>query len=1072
MPLNNKIIYNNINNIIIYNTSAGSGKTYKIIFKYLCLILSNKDYNYFMKIIVLTFTNKGVNELKRRIHDYLFNISYNYNNKDIKLFLLKLSAILLINIKKIIYKAKNILTCILNNYDYFNIYTIDNFSNILVQKIRFKNLLTSNVNISKDEVLFYKESLNIFLSSLNEKDKYYLYIIDFIIDKIKKKSFFNNVNDLRDLINIFNEKNFFILKHVYYHNVDDFILLKNYINSKLLKIRIFLKNESYKALEYIKNRNIFYKSFYRSLLPNFFHKFYNELVFEPSFKNPLNNSLIISIRLNKFYAKHIDQSQKKIIDRSCEFLLKKYYMISSYYNKYISDYILLFSIKNNLYFLGLLKKINSLLATIKKDNNVIFISDFNYIIYKYFFLNKDIIKNDIFFNISYIYYFIDEFQDTSYLQWKYIFHLITVNEFKNTIFMSGDIKQSLYRWRNANPDYFINLIYRKDLIKRFNKKIKYLNINYRSHYKIVHFNNVLFCNMSKFFLKKYYNKLYLDTIKQKVNKKCECGYVEVNLFDKDTYLKDLYNRVMGIISLNIRQGYHYKDLVVLVRKNREVDILLKLFKYSNVLFSSEDTILLNNFWCIKCIIYIIKLLSTHYNNRELKIKLLSLLIHNNKIYVLKDKIHFIFKKYLSLNIDVFFNSLHEFDINFKYDLTSTLSIYDLVQLIIKSFKLYNIYNICILDNFLDFVLDFVKLYNTSILIFLNYWDKKKSTLTISCVNNLNVIKILTIHKSKGLEFPVVILPFLDWDIINKNNNDSVWIKNNSSFLCNLKYFYIKLNKYITRINSDYKKLYYDHFSKYLFDNFNLLYVSTTRSIEKLYLFVNQSKLLENNISFYINFFLNNQNFLIKNNNKYTFGNDVRCIHYKNKLLLKNCKKYTSVILNDNDKYTSNIVIENKFFFKKNSNFISSYIEVFHETISQIYCFSDFKRIMLLVLFRSILDIEQYLILLKRIFYVLINRILYKFFMLPAISFCERELIIENNIFKPDRITFLNKKVYILDYKTGVFNKEHILQIRKYAAGLKMMGYRDIYSFLVYFDNKICNIKILYINYMHNHHVWL
>jgi ATP-dependent exoDNAse (exonuclease V) beta subunit len=1031
--------------LYIYNSSAGSGKTYKIIIEYLCLILLSKKKNYFKNILILTFTNKAAIELKDKIYKFLYNLIYFPECYKSKIFLENLNKNVHINnIQNIILKLKKLLYDILYNYDCLHIYTIDNFSYRIIKSFNLNSSLL--VELRDDNYIYYEEIIKYFINNLTISDINSHLIIDFIIDRINNYKSFNIHIDLLNFLLLLNEKNILFLNNDDKYNINDIILLKQNINTRLYYFKDYLRHQANIFLNKMSSTGINVNVFYRSLLPNFFKKFLTQDIFEYNFKNPFNKSLIKSIDNNIIYSRIIND-KTQIMNDFLKFSVDKYHTIYDFYHKNISKYILLSLIKKNLSFIGLLNKFYLLINKFKKLDNIMFISDFNYIISR--FITSQYITSA--YSINYKHCFIDEFQDTSSLQWNNIINFFKnySSNIKNNIYIFGDIKQSLYRWRNANPDEFIDIIY--DKFNSLNKKFN-LIVNYRSFSKIIDFNNNLFYYISKYFLNDKYKKLYLDSIFQKKYKNCACGYVEINYLDsKKDYLNNLFIKLTNVINKLLLQGYIYQDIVFLVRKNKESSILIKLFENSQINLFSRDSLLLKNCWIIKCIIYTLSLI-VYPNNKSLRIKLLVLLIKYKKIYISQNELDGFFHQCVKKSIYHFFNNFKKFNILLDYHTMYTMPIYDIVKLIITSFKFYSIKYITIVESFLDFIVTYTKKINYSLVLFLDYWNKKKENTTYSNINKINVINIFTIHKSKGLEFPIVIIPFSDWSFRGNNVDQGVWVKE-QDVNSNLKYFYLNYNKCMYNINHKYSKIYNKYLDILLFDNLNLLYVATTRAVEKLYLFININKIRINNISFYIDFFLKQSNILYYTNNKYVLGYNIKCYHYPRNIMLTENNTYLNHFVSQNIE-TSKFLSKNFNFYVKQNHVLDK--EMFHKIISNIYYYTDFKKIMNTLLIKRILSYQHYLIILKKIYSIIINKILFKFFTLSSISFCEREINFKGQIFRPDRVTFLMNKTYIIEYKTGLYSLNHVYQLNNYMNILKNMGYQHITSFLVYVNN---NIKI-------------
>lgn len=842
----------------IYNASAGSGKTYYLILNYLIILFNSNQIDYFEKILILTFNKKVSIEIKIKILNHL--ISFSKGEKTKMFFTIKFC--LKISSEELQYKSKNILKKIFYNYEKFNIITIDKF----IHKI-FKNStkfleIDKLFNIELDNKILIKKAIKIFLKNLPSL-RYYNILNEYIKIMIDKGNRWNMKNYLSTHVYNFllKESNLIYIDKIKNLSINKFYYLNEQIDINIFNIKNQLLYQCNYFFNFVKKNNIIIDP----LLNNFFHKVKKKYLLNLTYKKVFSKKLENLVLANKIIKnKFLSEKLKYILAIKIKNIFLYTKKIILLYNKNYTIYSIL---KKNLFFLLTIYKIIKILNKIKKEKNTFFNVDINLII------NKKIINHEIlpyyYDNIGekYQHYFIDEFQDTSFLQWDNIKILIeNILSENGTVLLCGDPKQSIYRWRGCNVENFLNLINNYNI--SYIKEIKNSKYNYRSSKEIVEFNNNLYLLASNNLKNDLYKKIYSKNIKQKYcNDLYKKGYVEINFLPKKNYLIEVNNIIISRIRVLLSKGFKKKDIVILTRKNKEVFDLNIFFNERGIKTQSSDCFLLKNYWEINCIIQLLNIINFP-NDYLIRIKWILLLKSNNKIICSEKKIQNFLFKIPNLNLNNFFIKLKNYGINLYDDIYSSIScFYILIEKIIKSINLDK--NKIYIQHFLDFILLNTKNIKNSINIFLDIWNIKKNEISIYIPKNIDGIKIMTIHQSKGLEFKIVILPFIYWNIIN-NKNSGNWIY--IDFFDKFDYYYVNMNKNMLNINIT-KKIYENYLDRSHFDNLNLLYVATTRATEKMFIFSIANKLssIENNISYYLYNFLLKKKLFINNKIKYSFG---------------------------------------------------------------------------------------------------------------------------------------------------------------------------------------------------------
>ncbi|SVC59199.1 uncharacterized protein METZ01_LOCUS312053, partial [marine metagenome] len=358
---------------------------------------------------------------------------------------------------------------------------------------------------------------------------------------------------------------------------------------------------------------------------------FNKII-NQNYKGIYNNQLESTLAVGNLYSAKIDQDQKKLINSIQEDLLKIYRKAkASIYKVKLYNNLL-----NNITPLSIINAINNELINLKEEDNSILISEFNKII------NEEI-KNQpapfIYEKIGTKYknYFIDEFQDTSNLQWENLIPLIenSLSSENASLTIVGDAKQSIYRWRGSQVKQFIELI---NNTNPFNIEPNVISLpnNYRSSKNIVEFNNGFFTHISPLiFNDDYFKKNYLKASQEiKQNKE---GYVNIRLLNKDKNADEnqLYNdNVLEIINSCLKNGHQLKDICIITRKRKEGVIIADFLTEKGIDIISSESLLIDSSPDVRFILDTINYCLSE--DVASKIEILNYLYKDNKTIELRD----------------------------------------------------------------------------------------------------------------------------------------------------------------------------------------------------------------------------------------------------------------------------------------------------------------------------------------------------------------------------------------------------------------------------------------------------
>ncbi len=904
-------------NYLALKASAGSGKTFALTVRYICLLLLGAKPN---EILTLTFTNKAANEMSERIYKTLLTLG------DDEAYLNAIENEVNLSKEEILGK-KNILIKQFSNAN-LSIFTIDKFVNKILREFCGYIGISDDFEIKNDDIekLSYE-----FLKSLNEKDFQTLIDLSFY----EKKKF----NSIFELFKTILEKN----EDIEVINIDASLI-------ELQKENIL--KEAFKIKESILS------------CANASNSAKNAVDFE-TFEDLFGRTWLEKENFEdySYFKKCANESSKSDFFKLKE-ELSIYYKIRAGFslNKIFEVYL----------------KFRNFKFEFNKNKNYLEFNDISNLVYD--LLSTKIDKDFLYFRLdsNYSHILIDEFQDTSLLQYKILEPLIDeilsgdVTKFK-TFFYVGDTKQSIYRFRGGKRELF-------DYVANTNKilEVEVLNTNYRSCENVINFVNELFLNLP--------NYEYFKQESVRAN-----GYVEVI---KDTNLEEeeKFVNIAEKIEELLNNGVNFNDIAILTYTNDDVLSLYYYLKqkFPSIKISTEMTSKLINQQNVKAVINAIKYI---YFKEEIYKENLNAIIGNKLLTT------------LDLEIVLEEKSVQEV----IKELSKKLKIID--ENIIKLIEVSSSFN-----NIVDFVYEI---------------DKLEAIMENSESKGL---QILTIFKSKGLEFHTVIL----LDRIKRKNVDK------SSLLFDyenleLKNIFYKIKGY-ENFNEDYKKAIDKEKKLSLEDEINILYVAMTRAKNNMIIFKKEKSSV----------------FDILNMNVCKIGKMINSSNLVKNIEEKSIISYTPLNLGTQEKQ---ITKEKEL---KENHLHSRYFGLAtHYCLEMLnnFSFNDLKYTLNLAKtrFSNYLSDKDFIDIENRLAH-LINNDFFKFLTTNSVLTSEQSLIYKEELKIIDLLIFKNDTYYILDYKTTKeeLDEEHKNQVLYYKEAIKeIFKTSNVKSCLVYLKIDNC-----------------
>ena len=837
----------------IINSSAGSGKTFKLAIEYISKLFSKQNDDHFKSMLALTFTNKASAEMKYRILLFLNDLKHQRD----KIVLQQIVRTTSLDESAIQKRAATILQKILYNYSNFNVITIDSFTNNIIRNVNTELENRDDFLVEFDSQIYIDQAIEELLSEIDEDNelkellfefaKYKLAINkswDISYDLIKFGLFIDKESN-QDQVEYFKKKN---LK--FFSQIRKKVLALNLNKTKYIHD---LTNDS---LDLIDQNGLNENDF----KGGYFTKYLQKLKSQANFN--INESSEKSLKgESNLYNKTLEKNKVDIIEKIRPLLLKNYLKIKK-------SIIEIDKINSTLSFIppiSLISRIEDKIDKIQKENNIRLISKFNTQ------LNALIKLNDapyIYEKLGSIFvdFFIDEFQDTSELQWENLIPLISNSIHseshdgsKGSLLIVGDPKQSIYRWRGGEVNQFLHLIHNQKNPFHFKRILDDKeDINYRSCKEIVDFNSEFFTFLSNNLDLGIYDSDDLN-FRQKSNKN-ETGYVSVDISDNESFFLKIEKQILDLLS----RGYSPSEIVILVRKNKHAKELIENINTEEFDFISSDILQINNSIKVQFIISIFKL--SIYGNDYVERKKVINYLYSQNYYE---------KNYNSLN-QCFFSSLSKIEINDFFIKISNNKQFDLKHFlsldILNAIKYCTyIFKIDVDDPFIvaliDNIFEFRDNYDDSIKSYLNYWEKKSENIMLTMPDNQNSISISTIHKSKGLEYPAVIIPVYDDKLDEHLSRNLIWLDEPFKNLKDLKWTLMRSSKNLQNMGENATEIYERSILNNLIDSVNLLYVAFTRAEKELFIISKKDNLETNSFSSLIHDFLVHKS----SSDKYTIG---------------------------------------------------------------------------------------------------------------------------------------------------------------------------------------------------------
>jgi ATP-dependent exoDNAse (exonuclease V) beta subunit len=1039
----------------IYKASAGAGKTYRITGEYLKIILSEiKNYR---TILAVTFTNKAAGEMKSRIVEELNKLASGNNSNYID----ELTEHLNVNKDQLKDRASKVLRHLIHDYGRFNVKTIDSFFQEILKSFTRETGLSFGFEIELNNTIVLEQAVDILIKEVDTNKELSGWLSEFAISRIKDGKNWDMRQELISLGKQLFVESFQTNNEIFDTQFSDKKLIDEYLNDiNGITDKFENKMDEYtdSVFNTLKASGIPVKDFKYG--DKGFISFFNRAK-KRAYDNP-----------SKRVLSYIDKPDtvgktNAATDIFTEQILPILKSAIEYQENNLAMYNSANVIKKNTYSLGVLSDIRKKIKEIESDKNIFLISDVG------IFISRIIENSDIPFiyekagNIL-KYYIIDEFQDTSTVQWSNFRPLIenSIGDGNKNIIV-GDVKQSIYRWRNgdwrilgerAEQDFGDEIV-----------NLHNLEYNWRSKKNIIDFNNFFFSKATTILqtdfnsfmidssedLSEYSHKLknmYSHSYQKTGGKDNTGGKIELKGYNKDITktdrVIDTVDKVKELLKL-----YNPEDIAVLVRTKSEgkliADALIKESQSAdkdnkfNVI--SNESLFLTNSTLIRFIIGLMRkyTLPEDLPNEQ------DIVVNYN---ILKNS---------DLNQDQLFldstnqiENIEEVIFDKNKPNGSTLPT-EMVRTVLSKIDISTKDRVY-LHTFTDILNSFCTRNTPTLSAFIEWWDTRGYDKSIQLPEETSAVRVMTIHKSKGLEYKAILIPFADWRFEpNASMKNILWCKSDTEPFNKLSLVPIQYSKSL--LNSIFSKDYIEERFNSMADAYNMLYVAFTRAKDYLYVGYEESTDKIQTVGNLISFFVNAQEsfphiddneysdiFSIADNEEsvFSFGdvkseksdsieNDVQNNH---KLKIKSiASEYT---LNNMDLFKSDKATQG---------------ELMHNILSDISEEADLER----AVNKYSTTIEQLKLSHNDIKTTLMNAIesvkSYGWFNSTNTVLNERDILAGiDKLKRPDRIILNGDNAEVIDYKFGDKESDDYKdQVNEYCKLLKKCGIEETKGYIWY-----------------------
>jgi ATP-dependent exoDNAse (exonuclease V) beta subunit len=1069
--------------LTVYKASAGSGKTFQLVVEYLKLLI--QDTSSYKHILAVTFTNKATNEMKNRILEQLDLLARGEDSK----YLQTLQYELNFTEETIRQKSRQALKNILHDYNRFSISTIDSFTQRIIKAFNRELGISPNFGLELDDGLVLEEAADRMLSKIDRDKKLLDWLVKFSGEKIMENQSQRIEDDIKSLgKELFNEKFqlFFPETKDSGYTRENLDAFKKELGKIIALFESMLKRKGNEALQTMEKSGFSVDdfSYKKTGVAGYFLN-----LSEGKIKEPGARIFSAEESAEKWFAKNHKQKAElqALVENQLQPLLVE---ILNFYQNQSTQYFTAVTVNNQLRMLGILTDLKEEIKILLHEKGALQLSGSNLL------LSKIIGESDSPFIYEKVgnffkYFMLDEFQDTSALQWKNFKPLIANSLSEgNKNLLVGDVKQSIYRWRNSDWNILAEQV--NSDFPNFMPETKTLTKNWRSDKNIIDFNNSVIEHLKSAFethlfsesndeewetLKEKFANVYSDFKQEQGNSPAEKkGWVKINFLEEEDFRENSVQLLVEQVKQLQDNGFKASDIAILIRTNKEGTQIIGEFlsaakkednaKY-NLSVLSNESLFLHASRSVLFVMLIIEWLIDP-DNKITKAALFNLWQSGIKPELTKKGISFSGEQQtldFSGQTKEKWQLAKDFEGSFETGLGERLkelkqkvlltSLDETLSEICGHFQLFKLESeLPFLQTLIDKAGELKISISNDLSNFLFWWNEKGFKTSVNVNDEVDSIRLLTVHKSKGLEFKAVLIPFLNWDTSSVGNlAPTLWCSSGKEPFNRFPLLPVKANKILE--NTIFKKDYFEEKANTFIDTLNLLYVAFTRAGSVL--IINSIDTQKTGKSV---------NSLLKESLQ----------HMSSKELFELCWNEDGTIFEfgelkpfQKEEKESNLALIKNYAFNnfrdkiklrlnggdflipgEQNKSVKNTGKLIHEILSGIETGKDVGAACEQALWEGRIDEKERILIQQELLKNIQGPEVRHWFDGSRKIINERNLLTSGKILRPDRIMVSGKNAIVVDYKTGGQKaKKYSSQVKRYAKTLKETGFEKVEGFVWY-----------------------
>jgi ATP-dependent exoDNAse (exonuclease V) beta subunit len=1045
----------------IFRSSAGSGKTFTLVKEYLRLSLASTKADSYRSILAITFTNKAAEEMKSRVLEVLVHLSKPSEEPHAMAEILRNELQLEEN--ELRQRSHRTLRHMLHHYADISISTIDHFTHQLIRSFAQDLELSVNFEVEMDTERLKQEIVNKLLAEIGsdpDLTKALMNVLESQMDDEKSWSVVKQLTEFSQTL--FTEESRFHLDQLKNIRLEDFNTLRNKLNERIGVLSKSISDQAEIALAQLKQAGISESKLYygsKGVYP-FIAK-----AASAEFNSP-NSYVRKAAAENKWMGGKASKDDAVAVEPIIPDMVRTIELMDAH----LSEINYLNLIYSNLYGVALLDKLHALQKEVEEDEDVLHIGEFNHLV-------SNVVMTEtapfIYERIGYRYnhFLVDEFQDTSVLQWFNLLPLIDESlSHDNLCLIVGDAKQSIYRWRGGDVRQFVALpeMYRTEFLAErigmnpemevvlnqrekiitANTDSRSLDKNYRSYSSVVGFNNELF-EWLKPSMPDSMAKMY-EGSSQEITKK-ENGLVELRFFKQEDgerswpeYDQLTFDQIEEWINASLDDGFSAGDIAIILRRNKDAVKIARHLVSKGFNVVSNESLLINSSPKVRLLVNLAIFLSTPEDTVNTTETVQHLGLVRGEEQLTSSRLLSVTQapeQHLKLLLQQLYPAT-------DWDAFKREGVFGLFELLKHTFldDQADTY----LNFFFDEVLSFSRKHNSGLIGFLEHWKDKRDKLSIALPESNDAIRITSIHKSKGLEFPVVIHPFADYPF--RNQGDEVWAYLDDENLAPLDRIRIPTGSKLTGTTfSDMNDAEKD---MRLMDMFNELYVALTRAKARLYTsgkLKNKDNENPSTAIQYVYNFLQAIDGNVEETQSYVRGERTKI----DKSVSNSNGFKTMLCGNPNWKQRIRISRPSKDRWKTaRPNDARNMGILIHQALAHIRTLDDVDAAIAVLIEDGRLGQPEADKLRAGIEQLLSRAELKELYNGANTIRNEADILLSNGSWvRPDRVVYNTDAAWVVDYKTGKEKPNHQQQMHLYKQAMHELGFKQVSSLLVYLNEQ-------------------